>query len=100
LRYYHFGNEMKENFEQRPDLMRELRKLFKSQNDKCSYFDLFQFISFKIDIKLENWEEDALEHRLDRLEWPSSNLMSSMSSRWNTESTGVSHLSKEISKTS
>lgn len=67
MRYYHFGNEMKENFEQKPDLMRELRHMFKSQNDKCSYFDLFQFISYKLDIKLENWEEDALEQRLDRL---------------------------------
>ena len=67
LRYYHFGNEMKEVFEQNPDLMRELRQLFKKQNDKCSYFDLFQFIANKLDIKLENWEEDALESRLDRL---------------------------------
>jgi hypothetical protein len=32
-----------------------------------SYFDLFQFISKKLEIKLENWEEDALEGRLDRL---------------------------------
>ena len=41
LRYYHFGNEMKEVFEQNPDLMRELRAIFKSQKDKMSYFDLF-----------------------------------------------------------
>lgn len=47
--------------------MTELREIFKSQNDKCTYFDCFQFISNKMEIKLENWEEDALEGRLDRL---------------------------------
>lgn len=67
LRYYHFGNEMKEVFEGNPDLMRELRQIFKSQKDKMSYYDMFQFIQHKLDIKLENWEEDALEGRLDRL---------------------------------
>lgn len=41
--------------------------MFKSQNDKCSYYDLFQFIANKLKIKLENWEEDAIESRLDRL---------------------------------
>jgi hypothetical protein len=58
---------MKEVFESNPDLMRELRDIFKTQKDKVSYFDLFQFIQHKMDIKLENWEEDALEGRLDRL---------------------------------
>ena len=28
---------------------------------------MFQFIGQKLGIKLENWEEDALENRLDRL---------------------------------
>jgi hypothetical protein len=41
--------------------------LFKAQNDRLSYFDLFQFIDKKLLIKLDNWEEDALESRLDRL---------------------------------
>ena len=45
----------------------DLRALFKSQNDKLSYYDLFQFIEHKLKIKLQNWEEDALESRLDRL---------------------------------
>lgn len=44
-----------------------MRELFKSQNDKLSYYDLFQFIVNRLGIKLENWEEDALEGRLDRL---------------------------------
>ena len=44
-----------------------MRQQFKSQDDKLSYFDLFQFIQHKAQIKLENWEEDALEGRLDRL---------------------------------
>ena len=47
--------------------MTELRKIFKDQNDKCTYFDCFQFIEHKMEIKLESWEEDALEGRLDRL---------------------------------
>jgi hypothetical protein len=47
--------------------MKEFRALFKAQNDKVSYFDFFQFISKRLNIKLENWEEDALEMRLDRL---------------------------------
>jgi hypothetical protein len=48
-------------------LKKELRALFKSQKDKLSYWDLFQFIQHKLKIKLENWEEDQLENRLDRL---------------------------------
>ena len=41
--------------------------MFKSQNDKLSYCDLFQFIETRLNISLQNWEEDALEGRLDRL---------------------------------
>lgn len=41
LRYYHFGNEMKECFQAKPELMQELRTVFKEFNDKCTYFDLF-----------------------------------------------------------
>lgn len=67
LRYHHFGSEMKEVFEGNPGLMKELRGIFKSQKDKLSYFDLFQFIQKKMEISLENWEEDAIEGRLDRL---------------------------------
>jgi len=67
LRYHHFGSEMCQKFKENPSLQRELRELFKSQNDKLSYFDLFQFIQHRLNIKLENWEEDALEGRLDRL---------------------------------
>lgn len=32
-----------------------------------SYYDFFQFITKRLDIKLDDWEEDALEMRLDRL---------------------------------
>jgi len=67
LRYFHFGNEMCEKFKNVPELMPELRELFKSQNDKLSYYDMFQFIKNKLEIELQNWEEDALEGRLDRL---------------------------------
>ena len=58
---------MAEKFKNVPELMPELRELFKSQNDKLSYFDMFQFIKNKLEIELQNWEEDALEGRLDRL---------------------------------
>jgi hypothetical protein len=44
-----------------------MRDLFRSQDDRLSYYDLFKFIDEKLLIKLDNWEEDALEGRLDRL---------------------------------
>jgi hypothetical protein len=58
---------MKDAFSKNPQLKSELRNLFKSQHDKISYWNLFQFIEHKLKIKLRNWEEDALEGRLDRL---------------------------------
>jgi len=48
-------------------LKKDLRQLFKNQQEKLSYWNLFQFIEHKLQIKLEIWEEDALEGRLDRL---------------------------------
>ena len=44
-----------------------MRALFKASQDRCSYFDFFQFIQHRCKIQLKNWEEDALEGRLDRL---------------------------------
>ena len=41
--------------------------MFRDQKDKLSYFDFFQFVEHTLNIKLKNWEEDALEGRLDRL---------------------------------
>lgn len=67
LRYSHFGSEMAKKFEEKADLKTECRAIFKKQHDKLSYYDLFQFIEHKLQIKLESWEEDALEGRLDRL---------------------------------
>jgi hypothetical protein len=32
-----------------------------------SYYDFFQFILKRLNIKLDDWEEDALEMRLDKL---------------------------------
>lgn len=58
---------MKDKFESNPQLMTEMRAMFKAQDDRLSYYDLFQFIQHKLEIKLETWEEDALEGRLDRL---------------------------------
>ena len=48
-------------------MKKDLRQLFKNQQEKLSYWNLFQFIEHKLQIKLEIWEEDALEGRLDRL---------------------------------
>lgn len=47
--------------------MEELRTLFREQKDKLSYYDLFQFIQHQVGMSLKNWEEDAIEGRLDRL---------------------------------
>ena len=47
--------------------MTDLRGRFREQKDKLSYFDFFQFIQHTLKIELHNWEEDALEGRLDRL---------------------------------
>ena len=47
--------------------MTELREIFREHNDKCCYFDFFDFVENKLNIKLAVWEEDALEERLDRL---------------------------------
>jgi len=46
---------------------KELRELFRSQQDRLSYHDLFQFLEKNLEIKLEEREEDALENRLDKL---------------------------------
>lgn len=67
LRYSRFGKAMKDSFKLSPHLKSELRELFKRQNDKISYWNLFQFIEHQLKIGLDSWEEDALEGRLDRL---------------------------------
>ena len=67
LRFRKFGLELANKFKQRPALMTELRNLFRTHNDKASYYDFFQFIQHKVSIELNVWEEDALEFRLDRL---------------------------------
>jgi CRISPR/Cas system-associated endoribonuclease Cas2 len=67
VRFSHFGGELAAILNKNKKLKDELRKLFKDQNDKLSYYDLFQFIENKLKIQLEDWEEDALEGRLDRL---------------------------------
>jgi hypothetical protein len=44
-----------------------MRKIFSDHNDKLSYYYLFEFIDQYLHIKIEDWERDALESRLDRL---------------------------------
>jgi len=41
LRYFHFGSDLAERFHESPELQTDLRDLFKAQNDKLSYYDLF-----------------------------------------------------------
>ena len=41
--------------------------MFAAQKDKLSYYDFFVFVEQTCGIELKNWEEDALEGRLDRL---------------------------------
>jgi hypothetical protein len=66
-RYHNFGNQLSIKFKEKPNLQTEMRSMFKKQMDKMSYYDLFQFIEHVLGIKLQTWEEDALEGRLDRL---------------------------------
>ena len=41
VRFNHFGAEMAEKLNQSKQKKDQLRNLFKSQNDKLSYYDLF-----------------------------------------------------------
>ena len=66
-RFKRVGLQMQLKFKNQPQLLTSLRALFRSQDDKLSYFDLFSFLEHTLQIKLQNWEEDALEGRLDRL---------------------------------
>lgn len=67
IRFKKFGNAMGAKFRENPKLMQTIRQLFQEQNDKLSYYNLFHFIEFDLKLKLQNWEEDAIESRLDRL---------------------------------
>lgn len=67
LRFRKFGTEMASKFKAKPALMTQLRQQFRAHQDKNCYCDFFQFIDKELKIKLANWEEDALESRLDRL---------------------------------
>lgn len=66
-RFKRLGLQMQLKFKNQPQLLTSLRALFRAQDDKLSYFDLFTFLERTLQIKLHNWEEDALEGRLDRL---------------------------------
>ena len=61
------GAQLAAKFKGQPKHLVQLRELFRSQDDKLSYYDLFSYIEYVLRIKLQNWEEDALEGRLDRL---------------------------------
>ena len=67
VRYLNFGTQLAKKLNADKNLMKALRAKFSEQNDRLSYFDLFQFIEHQLGIKLKNFEEDALEGRLDRL---------------------------------
>lgn len=67
LRFRRFGVEMASKFKAKPALMTSLRQQFRDHEDRNCYYDFFMFIEKDLKIKLANWEEDALESRLDRL---------------------------------
>jgi len=67
LRFLNIGNRFKQGFEDNQGIMKDLRRMFSSQNDKLSYYDLFHFIDKSLNFDIEPWEASALEHRLDRL---------------------------------
>ena len=67
-RYSKIGNDIVQKLKNNSKAKKELRELFRSQQDKLSYYDLFQFLENKLKVnKLEEREEDALENRLDKL---------------------------------
>jgi hypothetical protein len=43
-----------------PDKYQAMRSLFKSYNDKLSYQAFFTFLENDLEIKMDDWEEDAL----------------------------------------
>jgi Ca2+-binding EF-hand superfamily protein len=65
IRYGTFATQLADKLRDQ-SIKQELRKMFKDQHDQLSYFDFFQYLE-KLKIKLEDWEEDGLENRLDRL---------------------------------
>ena len=54
VRYSHFGLELAKKLNKSSSLKSEQRRLFKNQNDKLSYYDMFQFIELKLAIKLDD----------------------------------------------
>jgi hypothetical protein len=66
-RYQRFGDLLSQKLQANQGHKDQLRKLFRDQNDKLSYFDLFNFTDHVLLIELESWEEDDIEGRLDRL---------------------------------
>ena len=66
-RFSHFGERSIQAFKETPALYKKLRTMFKDQNDKLSYFDFFNFIEHDLKLQLENWEEEALQQRLDAM---------------------------------
>ena len=52
FRYDHFGRELASKLNGNKKLKNELRQLFKAQQDKLSYCDLFYFIEKKLGISL------------------------------------------------
>lgn len=66
-RFADFATKVVNILTKKPQLKDQMRKMFADQKEKLSYFDFFQFLETTMGIKLANWEEDALESRLDRL---------------------------------
>lgn len=65
LRFLSIGTSLKDKLNFEPAKKDKLRKLFKNQNDKISYYDFFSFMEGDLGLKIENWQEDQIENRLD-----------------------------------
>jgi len=63
LRFIDIAAQLKDKLSL-PGIKEKLRQIFKNQKDKISYYDFFSFLLDQ-GIKLRNWQEDALQDRLD-----------------------------------
>ena len=61
------GMEMNHHLAGDKGCLQRIRQDFLDQNDRLSYFNLFQYIEHDMKIKMNSWEKDSLEGRLDRL---------------------------------
>lgn len=67
VQFQNIGMQLKDKLNKFPSEKTALRKKFKENDDKLSYFDLFSFLEKDLKIVLKIWEQDHLESRLDMM---------------------------------